>query len=107
MERRNGFWVAAAVLFALANAVAAGFYYARGEVPHSLAHASLMVLGTWLVWWLNEPAAPRDRASLPPGDERLERLQQSMDAVALEVERIGEAQRFSAKVESQRGERER
>ena len=31
-------------------------------------------------------------------DDRLERLQQSVDAIAIEVERIAEAQRFSAKL---------
>ena len=38
---------------------------------------------------------------LPPPvqqDERLEHLQQSVDAIAVEVERIAEAQRFSAKL---------
>ena len=31
-------------------------------------------------------------------DQRLEQLQQSVDAIAVEVERIAEAQRFSAKL---------
>lgn len=31
-------------------------------------------------------------------DDRLEHLQQSVDAIAIEVERIAEAQRFSAKL---------
>ena len=31
-------------------------------------------------------------------DDRLEHLQQSIDAIAVEVERIAEAQRFSAKL---------
>ena len=38
-------------------------------------------------------------------DEQLERLQQSIDAIAIEVERIAEAQRFSAKLISERAER--
>ena len=38
-------------------------------------------------------------------DEQLERLQQSVDAIALEVERIAEAQRFSAKLMSERSAR--
>ena len=38
--------------------------------------------------------------------EQLERLQQSVDAIAIEVERIAEAQRFSAKLLSERGERQ-
>jgi hypothetical protein len=44
---------------------------------------------------------------LPPPvqqDERLEHLQQSVDAIAVEVERIAEAQRFSAKLLAERSE---
>lgn len=37
-------------------------------------------------------------------DQRLDQLQQSVDAVAVEVERIAEAQRFSAKLLAERGE---
>ena len=39
-------------------------------------------------------------AALPPQnyDERLTQLQQSVDAIAVEVERIAEAQRFSTKL---------
>ena len=35
-------------------------------------------------------------------DQRLEHLQQSVDAIAIEVERIAEAQRFSAKLLAER-----
>ena len=43
---------------------------------------------------------------LPPQmqDDRLEHLQQSVDAIAIEVERIAEAQRFTTKLLSGRGE---
>jgi Na+(H+)/acetate symporter ActP len=37
-------------------------------------------------------------------DGRLEQLQQSIDAIAVEVERIAEAQRFSAKLLAERNE---
>jgi len=102
MDRDNKFWVAGAVLFTLANAIAGGFYGARGEIPHGAAHLAAMVFGTWLVWWLATPSAAKAQASLAPADARLEQLQQSMDAVAVEVERISEAQRYSAKLKSER-----
>lgn len=39
------------------------------------------------------------RAALPPGvDERLLQMQQSLDAVAVEIERISEAQRFTTRL---------
>ena len=41
---------------------------------------------------------------IPPSDERLEHLQESVDAIALEVERIAEAQRFSAKLLAKRAD---
>ena len=62
---------------------------------------SLCLIGgvTWRV--LSRPRGP-SKAMLRADDERLERLQQSVDAIAIEVERIAEAQRFSAKLLSER-----
>jgi hypothetical protein len=40
----------------------------------------------------------------PAQDDRLDHLQQSVDAIAIEVERIAEAQRFTTKLLSGRGE---
>jgi hypothetical protein len=55
-----------------------------------------------LIWvgWRWGVAAARRHSQLPPpmNDARLEQLQQSVDAIAIEVERIAEAQRFSAKL---------
>jgi hypothetical protein len=48
--------------------------------------------------------AGRQPKSLPQQDDRLEHLQQSIDAIAIEVERIAEAQRFSAKLLADRVE---
>ena len=52
---------------------------------------------------LNRPKA-RDETPSPLYEQRLDQLQQSVDAIAVEVERIAEAQRFSAKLLSERGE---
>lgn len=45
-----------------------------------------------------------DNKNVPIGDvsERLLQLQQSVDAIAIEVERIAEAQRFTARLEAER-----
>lgn len=40
--------------------------------------------------------------SVPLEDDRLKRLEQAVDAIALEVERISEAQRFTTKLLSER-----
>lgn len=42
--------------------------------------------------------AKHAKPSIPPSDERLERIEQAVDAIALEVERISEGQRFTAKL---------
>lgn len=49
---------------------------------------------------------PQERAmpSTVQFDQRFDQLQQSVDAIAVEVERIAEAQRFSAKLLADRGE---
>lgn len=48
---------------------------------------------------------PKKRAFAPDQvEERLNQLQQSVDSIAIEVERIAEAQRFSAKLLAERRE---
>jgi CHASE1-domain containing sensor protein len=65
---------------------------------------SLCAIG--VVSWklLTKPKGPSKQLERHT-DEQLERLQQSVDAIAIEVERIAEAQRFSAKLLSERPER--
>jgi hypothetical protein len=46
-----------------------------------------------------------DNRHLPPSadvSQRLDQLQQSVDAIAIEVERLAEAQRFTARLEAER-----
>ena len=66
-------------------------------------------LAAWMgAWWGARRAARRaiERASLDGStarvELRLEHLAQSVDLIALEVERIAEAQRFSAKLLAER-----
>jgi hypothetical protein len=56
-----------------------------------------------LKMWLNRPA----RAAVPQADLReirdgLARLEQAVDAIALEVERVSEGQRFTTKLLAER-----
>ncbi|MEO6878168.1 MAG: hypothetical protein ABI205_06770 [Gemmatimonadaceae bacterium] len=49
-----------------------------------------------------------DREAIPPGashdvTSRLERMEQAIDSIAIEVERISEGQRFTTKLLSERG----
>ena len=111
MTRRAKLWRAGAVLFGIINVAGMGLALAMDEMMHAMAHVFLLFVGTgaYLLWkmvttWAGEePAEQSQAAPLPSssrsstpqlGDPRIEYLQRSVDALALEVERIGEAQRF-------------
>lgn len=110
MSRRAKIWRVVAALFALINLGGAGVAAAASEGPHTAIHVVLALLGVYVAWRLT----PRPGRDTLPGasstepqlstDARLDQLQQSMDAVAVEVERIGEAQRYNAKVQAGRPE---
>ena len=103
MNRRSKLWLAVASLVNLVNAAGGGYALALGEEAHAGVHAVLLVLGTFWAWRVATRAPREDAATLAAGG-RLEQLQESGDAIAVEVERIGEAQRFTAKLEEQRAE---
>ena len=52
--------------------------------------------------WALAATKKREQLPVPYNDSRLEQLQQSVDSIAIEVERIAEAQRFSAKLLAER-----
>ena len=102
---RSRLWQATVAAFILINVAGAGFAIAMGEPAHAIAHAALLLVG--YVGWLVGPwRRPQDQRYAQPSaqlpDERIEYLQQSVDAVALEVERLGESQRFNEKLRAVR-----
>jgi hypothetical protein len=103
MNRRSKLWLAVASLFNLINAGGGGYAAALGEELHAAVHAGLLLLGSIWAWRLATRAGQQHSLGAP-SEERLEQLQQSVDAVALEVERISEAQRFLAKLQQERVE---
>jgi hypothetical protein len=63
----------------------------------------MIVLGFPLVrlitrWLEPKPVPPRELSAI---NGRLERIETAVDSIALEVERISEAQRFSARLQSE------
>ena len=64
----------------------------------SLTYTMRMVVNAWL-------APRREKARLahaaPLADERMTRLEQAVDAIAFEVERISEGQRFTTRLLSE------
>lgn len=78
-------------------------------VAETLLGGAAAFLAMYVVWrgfrrwvWKKKPA-PAAMPAVPDHSPRLEQLQQSMDVIALEVERISEAQRYLAKVMTERG----
>jgi hypothetical protein len=59
---------------------------------------SLGAITKWLVRGLSQKAPTREVPNLLHMEQRFDQLQQAVDAIAVEVERIAEAQRFSAKL---------
>ena len=120
MTRRAKLWRAGAVLFGIINIGGMGLALAMDEMMHAMAHVFLLFVGVgaYLLWkavttWATPesgnlsqsyplPSSARD-STQQLSDPRIEYLQRSIDALALEVERLGEAQRFRDK-QSERGE---
>jgi hypothetical protein len=102
MTRRSILWRVAAVIFTVVNVGGAAYAYAMGEAQHATVHVLLLALGAsaYVIWRLVSMARRPDATPAQLPERRLDYLQQSVDAIALEVERIGEAQRFNEKLRS-------
>ena len=103
MSGRSRLWQVAAAVFVLINVAGVGWAIANREPAHAAAHVGLL-FGGFLAWRLVPWARMRELPRTQQADERVEYLQQSVDAMALEVERIGEAQRYSDKLRVARSE---
>jgi hypothetical protein len=103
MTRRSKVWLVVAVLFAVVNFAGGVMAAAQGELLHAGVHAALMFVGAYYVrriWRRERPAIPAITGELT---DRLTHLEQSIDAVAVEVERIGEGQRFMTRFFTENG----
>ena len=106
MARPRNWWRIAGTVFAVVNAGGALFAFMRGEMMHGAVHVAL-VLGTFAVWQVVSPRTPEaEQTSVPRFDSEIEQLQHSVDAIALEVERIGEGQRFITKLQQEQAAKE-
>ncbi len=104
MTLKSKLWRVAGVLFLIIN-LAGGIWAATtGEWSHAAVHIGLLI-GAYVAWPFAARATQDDLADGQPADQRVEYLQQSVDAIALEVERVGEAQRFNDKLRAERVEK--
>jgi hypothetical protein len=113
MTLRAKFGWTVAALSVIVNAGGAVYALLYREWMHGGAHVALLALTLYLIVLLRpgtrrtfDASAIDDEQIEPtsPGDVRMEQLQQSVDAIAIEVERIGEAQRYNAKLAAKQGE---
>jgi hypothetical protein len=68
-----------------------------------IAIAALMLR----TWWLHREkmkGLSMTNQALSPSDERLARVEQAVESIAIEVERIGEGQRFVTKLMNDRAQ---
>jgi len=112
MTLRSRILIVVAVLFLVINLVGTGYAAAGGEALHAGLHAALVIPGAYLAWRLtrrrNSSSSGYDEDSTIAArtgqlDDRLTHIERSVDAVAIEVERIGEGQRFMTRVFTERG----
>jgi len=102
MSPRSRLWRAGAAFLVVFNVVGAVYAAAMGEQLHTASHVLLLMLGigAYTVW--GGRRLQKGVANGAPADERLQYLQQSIDAIAVEVERIGEKQRYYEKLQAER-----
>ncbi len=107
MISRPRLWTAVAAIFTVVNVAGAVMAAMQGEAIHTGVHVLLSLIGAFVVWRLAprrsavgaEPdMEQRPSTAAPPTPpeltNRLTHLEHAVDAVAIEVERIGEGQRF-------------
>lgn len=109
MTRRSKLWRWAFGVYMFVNVAGLGYAVAMGEEMHGMLHLALALAGVagYVGWRLARRGRPDGGDLLPRAqlaEQRVEYLQQSIDAMALELERVGEAQRFSDKLRMERGE---
>ena len=104
MARRSTIWRIGAAVYFFINAGGAVYAAARGELMHAMAHIGLLVVGAAVYGFLRLNPDPAEQETVAAGqaNERINHLEQSLNSIALNVERIGEAQRFEKKILEER-----
>ena len=96
-------WIPVAWLVSIANVGAVWFAALPAEPWHATIHALLAVLFGVGAERLMARQRPSSHAQAAIDDDRERRLEQAIDAIAVELERVGEGQRFVTKLLAERG----
>ena len=96
-------WIPVAWLLSIVNVGAVWFAAVPAEPMHATVHAALAVLFGVGAQRLMARQQPSMRAQAGIEDDREQRLEQAIDAIAVELERVGEGQRFVSKLLADRG----
>jgi len=107
MAERRKIWRAGFAISLVVNIGGGIIALVRGEMMHAAGHATLLAatMAFWPVLNSRSTVVDDPETEIPQLDNQLNHLQQSVDAIALEVERIGEAQRFAARKLQEQHER--
>lgn len=103
MTRRSKVWLVLAVLFTIANFGAGAIAARQGEPVHAGGHAALLLLGAYLVRRARRKGESDTPALADDYTDRLTNIERSVDAVATEIERVGEGQRFMTRFFAEHG----
>lgn len=105
MKRRFTVGLVLGVLFTLGNIAGAVYAGMMGEMRHAGLHVVLALVGVYIMRVVVERRRTGDGAlqlaaagGSPELSSRLSNLEQSLDAIAVEVERVGEGQRFMTRL---------
>jgi hypothetical protein len=97
-------WIPVAWLLSLANVGAVWFAALPAEPWHATTHAlAAVVFGLGAERLRARRRAPSRDAEPALAGDRMQRLEQAIDSIAVEVERIGEGQRFVTRLLAERG----
>lgn len=97
-------WRIAAAIYVFINVGGAIFAVAQGEGMHAGVHVALLLVGIggWFAWRAARGGEPQNLIADEKSSQHLDHLQESLDTIALNVERIGESQRYARKILEQR-----
>jgi hypothetical protein len=107
MTRRKA-WLWFGIPFTLINLLGGVYAIAMGEPLHAGTHVVLLVGAYW--WWRRATGGgggEQDQMTIESGafTDRLSHVEQSVDGIAEQVQRIGEGQRFITSLFTEKGQR--